>query len=61
MSKQHDAERQMKIETLLARAVNLLGELALRKRNKMSRYQAYELGQSLFAVLEELNDLREKV
>ena len=53
-----DAKRQMVIEELLTRAVNLLGEIALRKRNKLSRYQAYALGQELFGVLEELNDLR---
>jgi len=53
-------DRIERIEELLAKAVNLLGQIALRKRSKLSRYQAYALGQELFGVLEELNDLREK-
>ncbi len=52
--------RFTKIEGLLTRAVDLLGALALKQRQKLSRRAAFDLEDGLFAVLEELNDLREK-
>ncbi len=52
--------RKPQVESLLARAVDLLGRHALKKRSKLSRREAYDLEDGLFEVLEELNDLREK-
>ncbi len=46
------------VEALLWRSVELLGAIALRKRTRLTRREAYTLEDELFAVLELLNDLK---
>lgn len=53
------AERQKKFTALLWRAVGVLGRIALRRRDRLSKREAWMLEDDLFACLEELNDLKE--
>lgn len=55
-----DIDSDTYIASLLWEAVDLLGAIALRKRTRLSRREAYRLEDGLFSVLEKLNDLKVK-
>lgn len=57
--KKKSIERVDEVGALLMIAVDCLGQIALRQRNKVWAHEARQLEDTLFEVLERLNDLKE--
>ncbi len=62
MAKNRDAaparKELVEVAALVLQAVNVLGRIALRKRRRLSRREAWMLEDELFVVLEKLNDMK---